>query len=448
MKKRTKAKIVSFTAAFLVVLGGWLLSSNLMLDRTKTELEYNYRRALNDLTDYVTNMQTTLTKASLVNTAPMRASVSAKLLEQSEGAKAAMAILPFSQEKTDRISRFLSQIGDYAMALNWKSTSGGKVEESDLQNLSSMGDYAGRLSEALQEIQANLDTEKASIGRTESLLNNVDEIDALPSFDDGLDGVAQEFSEFPSLLYDGPFSDHILRRESLFLKDKAELTREEAAKKAAEFLCCDPLQLEDGGTNENALAAYVFTYESARVSVTRRGGEISYFKKTGEIPEAKLTYEEALAEATEFLKDCGISSFKESYYVMNDNMCTINFCSVTEDDLQAVCYPDLIKVVVELREGGTVEYDAAGYLMNHRERQLSPPALSAAEAQENLSPLLTVDGLTLSVIPTPGLDEVLCWEFRCTTPDGGEALVYLNAETGLEEQFYLLQKGDNGVLVV
>ena len=448
MKKSTKVRLASFSAAFLLVLGGLLLDARLLLNSSKTELEYTYRRALNDLSDYVSGMRSTLKKAAYVNTPVLRGTVSAKLLEQSGGAKAAMAVLPFSQEKTDRISRFLSQIGDYAMMLSRKSLTDAAASEEELQNLSSMERYAGILTDALAEIQARLSVEKASVGKTESLLNNVDEIDSLPSFDDSLDEVAKEFSEFPSLLYDGPFSDHILRREALFLKGKAEITAGEAAQKAAAFLHCKPEELEALGTGGSAIEAYVFSRGDSRIQVTRLGGEIAYFKKSADVPEEKLSYEEALQAAAAMLREAGISSFQESYYVKNDNQCTINFSYLSEEGLDVVCYPDLIKVTVELGEGAMLEYDATGYLMNHHSRELVAPALDAETAKKNVSPLLTVKSSALALIPTPGLSEVLCWEFLCKDRDGGEVLVYINAESGLEEQLYLLQKDEHGVLTI
>ena len=38
------------------------------------------------------------------------------------------------------------------------------------------------------------------------------------------------------------------------------------------------------------------------------------------------------------LREAGISSFQESYYVKNDNQCTINFSYLSEEGLGVVCY--------------------------------------------------------------------------------------------------------------
>lgn len=448
MKKRSKVRIFSFAAFLLLIMGGYMYQSSSMLVSSKTELEYGYRRALNDLTGYVTSMEQTLKKSEYANTATMRGDISSQLLEQSSGAKAAMAVLPFSQEKTEKISRFVSQVGDYAMSLSRKAATGGEINDEDFENLSNMQDYVTRLSGSLQEIQAHLSVDKANIGKTRSLLNNVDEIDQLPSFDDSMDEVAKEFDEFPELLYDGPFSDHIMQAESRFLKDKQELDIDKAKEIAAQFLDCHVKKLSENGTSETALSAYVFSCDDGKgtVHITKRGGQVSYFKKTMDIQNKNLDYEEALKLAGEFLKKNGINSFKESYYTINDNSCTINFSYLEEGKDKIVCYPDLIKVVVELDQGETVAYDATGYLMNHHEREIAPPSLSLDEARESVSKNLNIMDFEMAIIPTPGQDEVYCYEFKCKDKNGTEVLVYINAETGYEEQIFILTYSDHGIL--
>lgn len=454
MKKRGKIRAsVLLAAAFLTLWGLWA-RAGADLHYSRTELEYGYRRALNDLTDAVSAMGSVLQKAPYVNTPVMQGAVSAQILEQSGGAKAAMAVLPLSQERSDRISRFLSQAGDYALTLNRRSAAGGALEEQDLENLAVLEEYAGKLAQALQGVQAGLAAEGTSLGRTESLLSNLEELDSLPTLDDSFDEAAKEFAQFPSLLYDGPFSDHVQRREALFLQGRREVTRKEAAEKAAAFLDCRPEDLDYSGQGGSQFPLYSFTLGDSHVNVTKAGGEISYFKRSGAVSASRLTPEEAVEKARSALEELGIGPVRESFYAVNDNLCTVNFSPILEladgegGAREALCYPDLLKVSVELEQGGMVEYDAAGYVMNHRERKLPVPALSAEEAAKSLSARLTAGDPTLALVPTPGLEEALCWEFPCTAKDDPEKefLVYINAVTGLEEQLYLLQRDSHGVL--
>lgn len=412
-----------FTWALVAVLIGGVWQARVNGKASAQQLDYVTQRALGDLTDQVMGLTRTLEKARYAATPVMQSALSAELLEQSGSAKTALSALSFSHEKTERISRFLSQVGDYALALTRKSFSG-PLEAEDLDGLARLSDYAQKLSAALTDTQARVSVE------------------GLPLLDDDFDSVAEEFSAMPSLLYDGPFSDHIAQQEPLGLSG-TEVSQEKARALAAEFLHCDAASLDFSGEGGRQMPVYIFTREGEQVDITRQGGEIAYYKKENH-GAGTMTYEEALSAAKAALKARGFESMQESYYVISDGLCMVNFHS-TQDGI--LCYPDLVKVTVELERGGMVELDCTGYLMNHRRRVLMKPGLSEEEAAQSLSPLLTVESAKLAVIPTPGQSDVLCWEFLCREGEQ-RVLSYINGDTGLEEQLYLLQEDEHGVLTV
>ena len=136
---------------------------------------------------------------------------------------------------------------------------------------------------------------------------------------------------------------------------------------------------------------------------------------------------------------------QESYFITNDGICTLNYAYVQEG---VVCYSDLVKVGVALDTGEIVSFSAAGYLMNHRTRSVDFTPISSEEARQSVSPRLTIAGESLCYIPTSGLNEVLCYEFTCSAENGDQVLVYINAQTGLEEQIFILLPSENGTLVL
>ena len=448
MKTRAKVRLITFALAVPVLLGGFWLDAHLTLRSSRTQLEYVYLRALGDLTDYVSGMGDTLHKSMYAGSPATRSALSAQLLEQSGGAKSAMAALPFSEEKTDRFNRFLSQAGDYAMALSRKTFSGARPDSGDLENLKVLREYAGKLTGALTGLQARLTAEGDSIVQNVHLLNNLDEIDSLAVLDDDFDEVSEEFAAFPALLYDGPFSDHISLREPLSLKDLEGVTREQALHEAARFLNCPEDSLSFTGEGVGNLPVYSFTAGDSMVNITRQGGRPVYFKKAGGISAANFTTEQARRAAEEYLSGLGYGPMELSYFLLNDNMASFNFHGAldTEDGQPVICYPDLMKVTVELEKGGTIEFDAAEYVMNNHDRSIPAPKIPLDKAKSAVSPLLRVESGRLAVIPTPGLDELLCWELHCTAADGQEVLSYVNTETGLEEQLYILQRDEHGTL--
>ena len=107
---------------------------------------------------------------------------------------------------------------------------------------------------------------------------------------------------------------------------------------------------------------------------------------------------------------------------------------------------DLIKVEISLQDGSVLGLDARGYLVNHHQRQLPSPQLSPEQAQQMLSPLLTVDSVRPALIPTSGKNEAAVYEFFCTSSTGDRVLCYINTATGAEEQLLLLVQTPNGTL--
>lgn len=446
MTHRGMIRLGTFAAALALCLVGLLADARVGRGNTRAQLEYGYRRALGDLTDYVGGMRDALEKAPYAG-GVAQTQLSMELIEQSGGAKAAISALPLSQEKAERLSRFLSQTGDYALYLSRRAASGAQPDESAPETLAMLEDYAGQLSGALQAAQARLDTEDLQLGRVRGLLDQVDELEDIPVLDDDLDEVAQAFGEFPTLLYDGPFSDHMDQRTALALEGEAEIAQESAAEKAAAYLRCRPEELVFQNEGGKTLAAYSFSRGDEQVSISKAGGFVTYYKKDGLTQAANLGHDEALAVAQEALRDLDIYEVMETYNLLNDNLCTLHFAGREYlGGRPVVCYPDLVKVTVELEQGGTVEVDATGWWMNRHERDLEPPAVSAEEAKRGLSPLLAVEAETLSLIPSPGGEELLCWEFLCTGGDR-KFLVYVNCKTGIEEQLFLLREDEHGTLV-
>jgi germination protein YpeB len=113
-----------------------------------------------------------------------------------------------------------------------------------------------------------------------------------------------------------------------------------------------------------------------------------------------------------------------------------------------VCYPDLVKVEVALDTGDIVGFEAKGYLTCHRSRDLSGFQLTQEEAETLVPSWVEVQSSSPALIPTSGGYETLCWEVLAQGADGRQALYYLNAETGGEEQIFLLEISPAGTLAV
>ena len=87
MTRRRKIQIGSVAAALVLLLTGTAIGGWWTANRYRTDLEYSYRRSLSDLGDYVSSLETTLTKAVYANTSTQQNGVAARLMRDSSGAR-------------------------------------------------------------------------------------------------------------------------------------------------------------------------------------------------------------------------------------------------------------------------------------------------------------------------------------------------------------------------
>ena len=112
--KRVTVRIISFSAAAALLLAGAGMGGYKMMSRYRDSSEYRYQLALNNLSDYVSNIKTSLEKSLYSNTPAQQQPIFAKLMTMSEGAKNSLSQLPISGEQAVSIQKYLAQVGDYS----------------------------------------------------------------------------------------------------------------------------------------------------------------------------------------------------------------------------------------------------------------------------------------------------------------------------------------------
>ncbi|MBR5114461.1 MAG: germination protein YpeB [Oscillospiraceae bacterium] len=421
---RTAVLICVFSVAALAALGGALISRNAELTQRDREMDAVYSRALTTLVTSVGELETSLRKALWSTSPSMTCSTCTDVFGKAMAAQTSLGELPFSDLDLTNTAGFISRVGDWAWALARNAAAGQELSDGDRENLRAMSDAAAALSASLASLSAEA-AEKAA---------------AAASLGDGFKTIESEFPEVPSLVYDGPFSSHISRREPLFIKDMPEASEAEAARIAADFLGVETV--ESAGTSGGELPCYIFTSGQRTVFVTRRGGAVLSMLSS-ERPYGEVNRAEAELIAERFLASRGFESMKKSYSV-SDGLTVVSF-AYEEDGV--VCYPDLIKVGVAA-DGSVASFEAAGYIMNHRERGLAEPSVTAGEARSLVPEGLTVLREGLAVIPTEGKNERYCRELVCEDGEGDHVLIYVGAEELRQEKILLLIEDENGVLAL
>lgn len=443
-----------------LVLGGtafWGYQQHQARARMETALANNYNRAFYNTLDHVQNLEVLLAKSLVAADRRQDDRIFGEIWQQSNAALDNLTQLPVSEVLVARTAKFLTQLGDFTRGLGNNATEGKTLTGEQYEQLKKLYRQAGDLNRELLKVESEITRGKISFrqmaGRTREELGQEGRQLAGASFRT----VDEKMNQYPTLIYDGPFSDHLENREP---QGTGREKVNEAAARSRALAYVDKKKgvkyvAQVTGQVEGNIPAYrveltprrngKVTGEPSIVDVSRRGGKVIWSVTPREVGDARLSVEEGRQKARRFLEERGYKNMVASYYRKHDNVVTYNFVPRQEN---AIIYPDMVKVAVALDNGEVVSTDARGYLMSHRDRDLPKPKLSAGEARALLSRGLKVEGKgRLALIPTETYAEKLTWEFKGTM-GGNTFLVYINALNGQEERILQMFESENGTLTM
>lgn len=443
ISKQTFVRIISFGTAIIAALAVYAAMFYNNAGNAKRQLEYSYMRAAEDLSLSLENIKNTLNKGIYASSPSLADQLAEKLVSDAATAKMSLAQLPVEELELSRTYKFLSQVGNYARSLAEKMRDGGELTDEERENLLTLYSYAEEISDEMWSVEQQLESGCLTFEKVSEIADNMGTEQASANVTEGFTDFEEGFESYPTLIYDGPFSDHILEKAPLMTEGKAMITQEKALEIAVSVSGCDGLVSAE--SEKGKMPSYVFECEDRTVSVTQNGGYLNYMLNYRRVPQKNITAEKAVEIAEDYLEAIGYTDMEDTYYEINSNICVINFAAEQDG---AILYTDLIKAGVALDNGEIMSIDCRGYLTNHYDRTLPKAEISAVDAISRLSPQLICKKVNMCVIPSGGQNELYCYEFHCTDTEGKQALVYVNAMTGEEEQILLLKISGNGTLTV
>ncbi len=432
----------------LILTGAWGYGQFRSRQLVVNYLEGERQRAFYNLLHNVENMELSLAK-SMVSGSPSHMLLHlTQAWRYAESATADLGGIPMGHTTLLRTGTFLNQTGDYALSLA-RTVSGGKTMTSDeREELGGLHQQAAELGLALHELRDRLQ----EVGHRWSTLQVLGEhsYDAIEDDDgmSGLSGIEKHLTQYPTLIYDGPFSDHVFDFQPRGLTG-AHVSEERALNRVREILSGmdeGDMTVEKVSEVRGTIPAYTFTAVAGGkqywLDISKRGGHLVWMNTGVEPAEAAISLEEARETAIAFAEAVGYSRLHPLFTHREENRAVTNL--VVEQD-GVLLYPDQVKVLVSLEDGSVLGLDGSSYLMAHTERNIGPPEIDEEDALSRVNPSLTPQDTTLALIPRDCLEEVLCWEIRGTMGDN-EFIVYINAHTGEEERIFQLIPVEGGYL--
>lgn len=447
MKKRTRVLKGTFVLAAFVVAVGFAAQNHYRARQYERLLSNSYFRAFTELTTAAGELDTALQKSLYTTAGPLQESLYQQIYAKALAAQSALGELPYGNQELEHTAAFFAKTGDYAAALCRGGT------EDAGENLAALAVISGDLNGALSELQSELEAgtlELSQIDRAEAELAQLTEDGGQELGGMSFQSVEADFPELPTLIYDGPFSEHLSTAAPKALEGLADVTEEQARTAAANFLHAAPDALTPVGAGGGVLPTYAFTLPqdggAGYLEVTRQGGMVLEYFQDRTVGQPSMTAEQGVELAKNYLANWGFSLMEPSYHIQREGVLTIHFAPVVQG---IYCYPDLVKVTLALDTGSLLGYEAHGYLSQHSQRSFPPPGVSLEAAQTAVPANLRILSAQMALIPTAGgTGEVLTYEFKCQTPEGGHALIYVNAQTGLQQNILLLLEDETGTLTL
>jgi len=439
----------------------WGVSQWARAQRAEALLAAQFQRAFFDLLGHVENVSVLLAKGQAAGSPGHTALVLTDAWSQALSAQAHLNALPFAPGVHRRTSTFLTQAGDFAHMVAAEAARGRQPSPEMMASLAELQTQADRLARELHAIADQANRGQLRWQDVQRLASS--RLDDTPThpLGEGVARIEEDLLEYPTLLYDGPFSDHVTRREPRTVPER-EVTEEEARAIAARFLA---LTVGTGGGDDGdtrglrlvervdgRIPAYRFEWArdwdatAVRLDVARRGGDVVWMVDP-RMPgtTARLSGEEAIRRAEELAAQLNLGPVEPVFPLRVPGRMLVPLAPVRDG---IVHYPDQVKVMVSLEDGRILGYFAMDNIMNRGPRTEPESILSEQEARARLNPRLTVSGQgRLAWILDPALRERFAYEFAAYL-EGNEYRVYLDAVTGDEIRIEKVLPTDEGPVVM
>ena len=447
LRDRHMLTLVIVLIAIIVALGLYTYKKQIEYRQAS---ENSYNMAFFELVDYVDSVEVYLAKALVSNTAEHGAETLTYVWREANLAQSYLARLPINSSELENTSKFLNQVSDYSYSLSRKNINQESLTQQDLDNLTQLHQYSVELKNTLNQLSEDLNSGRISWGELTKKASPVFAQEVSNISKDSFSNLEENFHEYAGLIYDGAFSEHMTNPERKGLTGD-DIDEETAKQRATEFLGADTIkEIKSNGLTQNAnIQSYDFSVEkndggSAWIAISQKGGHVVFSNSTRDVQAEVLTQEQANEIGLKFLESRGIYSMKPTYYLKQNGIVTINYAYVQDN---VTVYSDLIKLKVALDNGEILGMETTGYLNSHEQRNFVTPVISQDEARSKINQNLEIVSEGMAMIPTEYQTEILCWEFKGNVDDR-QFLVYVNVETGKEEDVLVILETPNGTMTM
>lgn len=433
MKKESKTKKLKKTTTGLIVacsilggttlaLGTLLYMQNNKVNDYSMRLENIYQKSYYDFADNINNAETKLSKAISTDDSNYARKLLQEVSKNASDAEDKLNSLPVSANGLEESLTFINQVGGYSETLSKKLANGGSLSQNDKQTLrklqSSLIDMKTRIADMTDEMKGGY-----------GILNNSLSLEGdYNNLTISLQGMKADEVDYPSMIYDGPFSDSQIDKKVVGLTGEKQ-SMQQAREKLSKLVKLAEEEIDFVNETNSKFQTYDFKFEKNQMQyfaqMTKTGANLITMSTYNDNKSTSLSKQDAIKIATEFISLCGVESAECVWSDVVGGNAYLNFAPLQNG---VILYPDLIKVKVDLAGGAILGYEATGYYTNHTQRNLENFSVSEQNAKAKIGSEYKILS-TRKVLAPIEYSEVLCYEMACVN-QGSEYYFYVDSNSG------------------
>lgn len=427
-KTETKRKNVVWVVA-LSVLSGLVFGLSVMLytehnasSNYAASLESNYQKSYYDLADKINNMEVKMSKVVSSSSPNYSAKMLAEISKNAEDAQSNLNLLPVSMNGVEESLTFINQVGGYTGTLSKKLNDGASLTAKDMETLEKLHASVLKMKQSMAKMTEEMWNGYSILDKGLSMKGDYND------FTVSLQSLSSGDVEYPTMIYDGPFSDSQLKKEAKGLTGNM-VSEQDGLATLAKLMDLPEGKITFSGDAKAYIETYDYSFEKSNISffaqITKMGGKLLTLSSYNDSNAQTIDRGQAQTIAEEFVKKTGIENMQCVWSDVVAKDAYFNFAPVENG---VIIYPDLVKVKVDLAHGEVVGYEANSYYTNHKERSLGTFAITAAQAKAQVKSGFTIKSQNKTLAPID-FAEILCWEFQ-TINQGNIYYFYVDAQSG------------------
>lgn len=442
VRKRIKGWVL---ATVLLAISTMVLSTLLIVENARGgafagDLEMVYQRSFYELTDNVNSLDMKLAKILAASSATYQGRLLKEASTNAAFAEQSLSIMPLETAEMKDIHKFFNQVAGYTEYLSANNAAGLNAQDRITMN---------KIREAVGDIRNGLNQISLEVQKGFNIIQNLNKMTGdTNAFASVMSEMKSQDIEFPTMIFDGPFSEAQLNKAPKGLPTN-KVSQAEAELAVVALLALEqPFTITFLEKASGTFTTFDFKVEkdgvTKFVSISELGGKLITMSGETNRSEANFSLQDARRVALEFVGRNGIES---AQVVWDDEINSDIYLNIAPVIDNIVIYPDLIKVKVDLYSGQVIGYEASSYYLNHVDRNLQTPTFDMAAARSQVTTLgFTVLTTKLCLAPIKYRDEVLCFEFSAQK-SGETYYFFINAISGEEEEIMKVVQQNDGTLL-